>query len=30
MGATMPADKKEMTEADLSVDIGTEGKGFSG
>lgn len=30
MGATMPADKKKMTEADLSVDTGTERKGFSG
>lgn len=29
MGATMPADKKEMTEADLAVDPGTSGKGYS-
>lgn len=29
MGATMPADKKEMTEADLAVDTGTSGKGYS-
>lgn len=29
MGATMPADKKEMTEADLVVDPGTSGKGYT-